>query len=324
MTIEELKGVVEAVVNDSISQQIYFVLKQDDTFALRLADIEDELTAPELEQMFVGYIRDTILNNSDLQLCKLSTDDERTNAIYHYDYESYPDELFIFKNFNITAATTSIPKFNFDTDNLGALFGYIIYLGNMQTGILLFKKHYHISLIKRDSFLLGALKSKQRFEKVLGEDIIRINSTVQLMRIGDQLYVMDVKMLEQNMGFHQLIYKAAEETINAVEKLGILENIEVLKDAVEETSFARKLSKVKRTSPIFKLNISKEMIIQFIKDTPELSGKFKYNDDGSSIRLDTKKSKDAFVKLMNDAFLRSELTKQYYEVLAKDQLTLDT
>ena len=42
---------------------------------------------------------------------------------------------------------------------------------------------------------------------------------------------------------------------------------------------------------------------------------------GTKIRLDTKKSKDAFLKLMNDAFLRSELTEQYYEASAKDNTT---
>ena len=39
------------------------------------------------------------------------------------------------------------------------------------------------------------------------------------------------------------------------------------------------------------------------------------------MRLDTKESKDVFLKLMNDAFLRSELTEQYYEASAKDNTT---
>ncbi len=72
----------------------------------------------------------------------------------------------MFKNFNIKSATASIPKFDFSQDDLGTLFGYIIYVGSMQNGIVLFKKHFPISLIKRDSFLLGAVKDKRRFEKV--------------------------------------------------------------------------------------------------------------------------------------------------------------
>lgn len=323
MRIEEVKESIGSVLNDSYSMQLYFVLKRENQFVLRLADLEDDSAAPEVQALFTGNIRNQILENEDLQLCQLSTDDERANAIYHYDYETYPDELGVFKNFNIKSATASIPKFDFTQDDLGTLFGYIIYVGSMQNGIVLFKKHFPISLIKRDSFLLGAVKDKRRFEKVSGEDIIRINGSAHLLKVNDQIYVMDVKILERNMGFTKLIQKAAEQTLTAIEELGILEDIEVLKDSASETSFARKLSKVKRTSPIFKLAISKETIIEFTKTTAELAGKFKYSEDGLTIRLDTKKSKEAFLKLMNDAFLRSELTKQYYEASAKDQLSAE-
>jgi hypothetical protein len=320
MKIEDLKANIDAVMNDSYSLQLYFVLKQNGEYVLRLADLEDDSAAPELETLFADNIKSQILENEDLSLCQLSTDDERDNAIYRYDYETYPDELGVFKNFNITTATSEIPKFDFTQDDLGMLFGYIIYLGTMQNGIVLFKKHFPISLIKRDSFLLGAVKDKRRFEKVSGEDIIRMNGSIQLLKVNDQIYVLDIKMLERNMGFTELIQKAAAQTVASIEELGILEDIDVLTDAVAETSFARKLSKVKRTSPIFKLGITKETIVEFTKTTAELSGKFKYSADGLTIRLDTKKSKDAFLKLMNDAFLRSELTQQYYEASAKDQL----
>lgn len=74
-------------------------------------------------------------------------------------------------------------------------------------------------------------------------------------------------------------------------------------------------------SASFLQKISKETIIEFTKTTHDLSGRFKYSEDGNEIRLDTKKSKDAFITLMNDAFLRSELTKQFYEAKAKDNIT---
>lgn len=169
--------------------------------------------------------------------------------------------------------------------------------------------------------MLGAIKSKQRFELVTGDDIIRLNGAVQLFRINGEIFVIDIKVLERNMGFNQLIYKAADETVQAIEELAIIEDIQVLRDSAEDIAFARKLSRVKKSSPIFKLNISKETIIEFTKTTHDLSGRFKYSEDGNEIRLDTKKSKDAFITLMNDAFLRSELTKQFYEAKAKDNIT---
>ena len=63
-----------------------------------------------------------------------------------------------------------------------------------------------------------------------------------------------------------LINKAADETIEAIDNLGLLEDIQVLRDSAEEISFARKLSKVKKTSPIFSLtraydNVNIKLII---------------------------------------------------------------
>ena len=321
MTIEEIKDKLSTLLGQPYTVQVYFVLKQDENLILRLADIEDEKTEPEVDKLFLEYMTDTVLNNNDLQVCELSTADERTNAIFHYDYTEYPEELEVFQSFDIKQATKEVEKFNFEQDNLSRLCGYIIYIGSMEDGGSLFKKHYPISLIKRDSFLLGAIKSKQRFELVTGDDIIRLNGAVQLFRINGEIFVIDIKVLERNMGFNQLIYKAADETVQAIEELAIIEDIQVLRDSAEDIAFARKLSRVKKSSPIFKLNISKETIIEFTKTTHDLSGRFKYSEDGNEIRLDTKKSKDAFITLMNDAFLRSELTKQFYEAKAKDNIT---
>lgn len=324
MTIDELRNKMLEILDQPISSQVYLILRGDDSFVIKLADIEDDKAAPKIQSMFSEHLRMNIANNEDLQICELSTADERKNAIYHYDYNDYPDELGVFNNFNIQEFTENVEKFNFKQDDLSKLFGYIIYLGNMEEGIILFKKHYPFSLIKRDSFLLGAIKSKERFEMVSGDDIIRLNGTIHLLKIQDQVYVTDLTVLERNMGFSELIKKAAGEVVLAIDDIGILEDIQVLKDSTEETNFARKLSKVKRTSPIFKLHIDKETIVSFTKTIPELSGKFKYSEDGTMIRLDTKKSKEAFIKLMNDSFLRSELTKQFYETAAKDNITVES
>ena len=51
-----------------------------------------------------------------------------------------------------------------------------------------------------------------------------------------------------------------------------------------------------------------------------ISNKIRYSEDGSQFALDTKVSKDLFIKLLNDDFLTSELTQLYYDSLAKDNI----
>lgn len=319
-TVDDVKKKMKKILEEAHSMQVYLVLKEDAVLSLKLADIESEKAIPELERMFCVCLKDQIIENEETSLHELSVTEERVNAIYHYDYEEYPGVLSIIHSFNIGDRVKQVDKFDFTKDDLSTLFGYIVYIGSMADGMVLFKKHYPISLIKRDTFLLGVARSNKRFEKMDGEDIIRLNGESQIFCLDKEVYVTDINVLEKFVGFTQLIYKDANETLEAIAELDLLEDIEVLKDSVEDISFARKLSKVKKTSPIFKLGITKETIVEFTKNTGALSGKFKYSEDGKSIVLDTKKSKDAFLKLMNDSFLRSELTKQYYEAISKDSI----
>ena len=143
MTQDELKNAVSTVLEQPHSTQLYLILKVNDELVLRLADIEDDNTAPEIQHMFVEFLETTIVSNEDMVVRNLSVADESTNAVYEYDYDSYPEELNLFKQFNIEEAV-NIDHFNFNTDDLNHLFGYIVYIGNMESGIVLFKKHYPI------------------------------------------------------------------------------------------------------------------------------------------------------------------------------------
>lgn len=320
MTPDELKKSITATLTKDGSSQLYLVMKNDNKLIVKLADIDNKNTDKEIYRMFRFFLHSSIIANEDLNIRKLSVADESPNVLYEYDYENYPEELKLFKEFNATNSIDNFDHFNFKTDDISSLFGYIIRIGSRDDSIILFKKHYPVLLINRDSFLLGLIKSTERFTKLDGQDILRLNDDAQLLRVKDKIFVLDLKVLERNMGFSDLIQREANKAIEAIKELGVIDDIEVLRDELDELSFARKLSKVKRSSPIFTLGITKEAIIKFTKETPELIGKFKYTENGDQIKLATKKSKNAFIKLMNDSFLRSELTKKWYEATAKDDL----
>lgn len=320
MTVEEIKQKVNEIVNiEACTLQIYLIVKINGEYRLKLADIENENAMPELKNIFIDNINSVIVDNSALNLRSLSADDVLDNSLYIYDYDEMPSDMELFDNFKIVDAIKT-EKFDFDNDDLSTLFGYIIYIGTMQNGVVLFKKHYPIALIKRDSFLLGVKKSKKRFEKLPGEDIIRINGSWQLIKIDEQIYVIDISVLEKNLGFTKLIEKAAQEAIDDIKKIEILDSVEALNDELENITFARKLAKIRKNSVIFKKQIPVSEIIRFSKETPALKGQFIYSESGDKIVLSTKKQKDSFLHLLNDDYLRSELTKEYYEALAKDSL----
>lgn len=321
MNIDELKTELSSVLNQERSVQLYFLLKVQDELVLRLADIEDKNTAPDIQQMFEGMIKDSILSKEDLVIRELSKADDAANVLYRYDYDTYPEELGLLNSFNIKEAVNT-QLFNFKVDDLSHLFGYIIYIGSMDHGFILFKKHYNVSLIKRDNFY-AVFKSDTRFER-LDDDIIRLNNEAQVLRVKDTLLVLNMAFLENNKKFLEFINRDSQAAVTYIENLDILDNIGYFKESLKDYSLARKLAKAYKASPVFKSNISKEAIIEFIKSSPELVGKFKYSDDGVRIQSDSKKSINNFIKLMKDDFLRSELTKQWYEASSKDSIAQTT
>ena len=319
MNVQEIKAAVNDIISKDTSLNVFFVLTDESgNYIKRRVDLAQGETTEDFIELFRDYLDRTIIQNEELSLCDFSSSDGRGNAIFTYDYNVFPKDLKIIHDFNINEGIRE-ETFSFSDEKLSDLKGYLIYLGSMQEGIILYKKHYPVSLIKRDSFLL--YKKERRFVKFEGDDILRISGSAQVMKLGTEMFVLDTNNFERSFGFENLILKRASEAIDEIDSIGILEEIQVLKDSAEDISFARKLSKIREKSPVISLGVSNKDIIEFSKNNPGLRGKFKYSEDGKRIRLDTKASKNDFIKMLNDDFLKSELTKQDYTSIAKDRIT---
>ncbi len=318
--IEILKEVVE--INTA---QLFFVLKSRENYSIKLVDLENEETQLSVADMFGEYIINNIINNDDLSLCSISTDDERENAVYLYDYDEYSDELALVNNFRIIEPDTDDPKvafekFNFRTDDLAKIYGFLVCYGSMEKNAVLFKKFYPISLIKRETYLLGAVKSSSRFKKIEEDDILRLNGKFELFKIRDKLFILDIKCIENNLKFKKRVEKDANALISDINNIDILENIDAIADLKDDNTTLRKLAKASKNSPILNTKKSREDIMSFIKADDKIKSKFRYTDDGTQIILDTKKSKLEFLKLLQDSFLNSGLTNILYDVKTKDAI----
>lgn len=317
MTSEELREDIDCILsNEPVSAELYLVFKENGQYILRLANIEDKSTEPALRDLFVEAIQQSIIQDEEWELRELSDADERDHVIYHYDDESYPGISWL-KQFNIKNAVRETEKFNPNKDARNHLVGYLVYIGTMEQGIVLFKKYYPVLLLKQASFLF--IWGSQQLREV-AEDMLRLNGDFQLFQFRGELYVRDVKMLEKYMGYATLLRKAAEKAVQVITDLGIVENAEALTDGMSEPSFVRKLARVLKTSPVMRQNIPPERIIAFIDSTPGLAGTVAYSDDGKKIRLHSKKSRDVLLKILNDDILHSQLSQEIYEAKAKNRL----
>lgn len=316
MTIDNLKQDISSVLADSGDKaEFYFLLKDGDSFSIKSVDINDP-DQTELTSMFSSHITKSILLNDDLSLVSLSSADDRINAVYEYDLENIPDELSHLKEI---IDNEDIEPYVSSSDSLANLEGILILIGNQESQIALYKYQYPITLLKKDSgFSLIKSGRDDRFKK-LDQDVLKINSKFEFFKINGKYYILDLKTLEKFFGFHDAIKNIAKEGIKNIEDTSLVMTCDVFTSRLSDISFSRKLVKSAKNSPVLGV-IPNSQIIDFAKSHPALTRKFKYSEDGIQFNLETKTSQSLFLKLLNDDFLQSELTKKYYDSIAKDDI----
>jgi hypothetical protein len=316
MTINDFKAKVSGVLSaDGCSAEFYFLLDGDGGMNVKSVDINDDDHA-ELEKIFISSVSESLLLNDDLSLISLSSADDRKNAVYEYDLDDVPQELRYLKH---VIENDNFEAFNLNSDDLSHLEGILVLIGNQDVQLALYKHQYPVTLLKKDSgFNLMKPKGGNRFKK-LDADILKINSKFEFIKIDGKYYILDIKALERFFGFHDAVKNIAEKGVENIKAANLVMDCAVLEARLDDISFARKLVKSASSSPVLG-KIPNAQVVGFTKSHPALRGKFKYSEDGSQINLKTKKSQNLFLKLLNDDFLQSELTRLYYDSIAKDSV----
>ncbi len=156
--------------------------------------------------------------------------------------------------------------------------------------------------------------------KRFDQDILRIDFNYQFFLWNDIVYISDIEKMEKICSFHDIIIDEAKKSIQKIEEIQILDNVEVLNDELDNMTFARKLTRIYKDSKVLG-KVSNQAIIEFSQKHHYFrNNPLKLTDSKDKFILDTKRSKETFIKLMNDDLLTSQLTNSDYESLAKNIL----
>ena len=308
MTREDLIGGLNIVLNqeDQVSTVVFAVMKE--TASVKMLNINnDEINY--IQEMFINSIRDKIINVEEQTIIRVSEADNRANTVFEYDLD-LPEGLGFYES-DLNDRTEN---FSFQNDDLGDIDSLIIKIGTEEHQLKLFKKLSPVEVFGRGGFSLW--QSNNRLER-FNDKVLRLTPNFNSVLIDDTYVFLDLKLLERSHGFHDVIVREANNSLLMVEALGILDSTQGIIDLLGKTSFARKIVKI-RYSPVIVKNIPNAQIIAFTRTHPALLNKMRYSEDGEQIILHTKISKELFIKMLDDAYLTSELTAQYYESTAKD------
>jgi hypothetical protein len=294
--------------------EVLFILSRDNIDTIKRADIAVE-DQQQLKMSFLATLNEKIVTNEELRLVEISRVEERKNVLFKYDYAELTQEF--------SAITTIRNEEDFDTfsfvdDDLKEITGIIFVIYTDDTSLVSYKKNYPINLYKRDSKAMGLIKDDHRLVQISG-DILKIYPDFDFFYLDDELFVKNIKVLERFFSFYSVINSKATEGFELLETSELVMDLSTMRDRIEDLTFARKIAQLNDHSVVLN-ELSAGDIIEFAETFPKLRGRFKFNENKTKFDLSTKKSQNLFLKLLNDDFLISELTKKYYESASKDPL----
>ena len=191
--------------------------------------------------------------------------------------------------------------------------GLLFRINRNDDDIWVYQRVYNVSLVKRSKSLLAAV-GKTNTYVLMDSDVLRIDSRIDVLVVGDSFFSSNIDLLQKSFGFDRYIRGEAAKTIQLIDELDIVSDtgkITAFGDK-EALSNAKKLLRAKG-SPVLKMK--KKDLLTRIKQHPRYGVKFKIQND--KIVITSQKEAGEFIKMLNDDILRSELTGREYDSLSK-------
>jgi hypothetical protein len=316
----DLLDLIQRIETNQVKGELFFLLKKDDGLEIRKGDL-DAGTQVKLTENFYGHTVN-YLKNDELKVMGLTEADDRKDVLYQYDYKQPIQE---FELINSVQTATSIQEYDLKEDKLSEIKGFIFAYVHKNIRVTLYKENYEVMMVKKNagdkpSEKINILLTGSNQLKEFDESIFRLNYDFDFMMVNGELFVKDLKKLESKFGFVEVVKKKALDSIHEIGVLDLVQDITKLEQGISDVSFARKVVKVASKSVVLR-KCNKKDIIKFIDTYDEtLKKKFKFDESGQYINLDTKVSRTVFLQLLDDSFLYSQLTSNKYVSGSKDDI----
>ena len=322
MTTQEFKDRLQGLValGDDFGALVFFAIRNEDGIVLKKANIINDV----LTEIASGY-RESIqaelnrfLQDDHMSVLNLSDRDERENVIYRYDIPDVEPSYFAQMREPVAEDAPEYINdrlFQFDQESFGDIDYFVVMLGTEENHVVVYRDNFNVNLLKQARGRYYLNKSGTQITN-LKEDILRMDSQIDCMLLDDDFFIVNLKNLNTSKEFATIIKDRANQSVDLIADLEYIDNVDGLRERLDELSFARRLMKAMDGSPV--IGLPTPTVLGFVSNNPKLNNVLKV--EGGKIKLDTKKAQSAFVSLLNDDFLYSKLTNNDYESSSKDRL----
>lgn len=317
--LHKLQSILD--LGNDCKAQVYFAMNCDDGCILKKANIQHESLQP-IADAYKYTIRNEIMKfeeDAEYDVLNLSDRDDRSNVVYRYDI---PDEEPSFFN-KMREVVDEHPQdyftenrmFNFNNDSLSKIDYFVIEVGSEDNKIVIYRNNFNVNLMKQARGRIYFNKSGTQLA-TLSDDILRMDSQIDVLKIDDDFFILNIDNLDKSNDFASIITSRAHIALTDIERLNLVDGIEDLRGRLSELAFARRLMRSMDSSPV--TDLPAESVINFVSNHDKLKKVLKVVN--GRIKLSSKKSQDYFLRLLNDDFLHSQLTENDYTSTSKNEL----
>lgn len=269
---------------------------------MSMNSLKDRIRLMALEVLNTQYLQD------DIEYCDILdvTDNKKVVYVLEQNDEYNP---FALLNENMDEISS------FDEKDIGKVLGLLFKLNLNSKKFFMYQQAYVGSKIQTKNNL--RIIQKDDVFEIVDKEMLKIDKRGELLILNNTILVRNVKVLQDFFGFQMFVRNQAKRVISKLEELDILENIDTLKEYQngEKLTISKKLMKIKK-SPVLEMN--KEELINKIPMLPRYKNIIHIED--GKIRTNTKKDVDNLMKLLNDDYVKSELTDKEYDSISKTLL----
>lgn len=307
MNTEEMKGKISEILDaeSGYGFQSFVCVKSSDGLKSLVFSLEDT-DKSSFKDVVCSTISDCINKHYLTDEAELKSCDDihdNTNSFYEVP-QNAEYQPFAFLDSKCTVRFTDKDKPN--------LVGFLFYFNLGDSGFWAYQHVYPVRMpTKSNGFYAFFDKSVY---KELKKELLRIDFRVDLLVIDGSIITQNINLLQKAFAFDQYIRNESQKAIQMIDCLGIIEDMSAILnfEGVEKLTNAKKLMKI-RNSPV--LQMDKAKLIKGLQTIKRYKGRLKIKN--GKIQISSKKDVIELLKILNDDYLKSELTGQEYESSSK-------
>lgn len=313
------KNVLQSTLTEILSSQelaieLYFVYRNNDSFSIVLPDLELQELQPKLLKDYIAELKHQFIEREDeyeydlLHLDSPEASDRK--RIYYEERSNIPTAQSLYNNYSNSG---NILEYDESEHDLTRIWGILIKIADTENQITIFKRSYPINVLKKNK-TSGIFFNRGSFQ-LLDHEVLKITSSFDFIYLQEHLIICNGREFEKDFDYIRAVKNKALTVLDNLNNTNLFTDTQKIFDLIDRGKQIKKIINIKPDNPVLSKSVAE--IHNFARSYQISISLSEAND---KIELKNQKEAIAFIKLLNDDYLKSELSGFKYDSKGKSKI----